>query len=205
MKTDLILILDYLGTFVFAVSGIRMAAKKNLDIFGLFVIGLITAVGGGTLRDLLINSHPIFWMVRVEYIAIVALALLFTIMLRHKIVVFNSTFYLFDTLGIGLFTVIGLEKSLSMGYGTVPSIMMGVISSIAGGLTRDVLLNEIPLILHKEIYATACFTGAVLYVTLNYWGIDEQIIQLSCFIVIVAIRLLAIKYNISFPSISRIG
>lgn len=204
-KIEVMMVLDYVGTFVFGVSGIRLAARKGLDVFGLLVIGFITAVGGGTLRDVLIGAQPIFWMVELRYIILVTLSLVFTIILRHKIVVFNRTFFWFDTLGIGMFTIIGLEKTLEAGYSPMIAVMMGVVSSVAGGITRDILLNEIPLILRKEIYATACLVGALLYLGLDYLSMDKDINQIICFSVIVLIRFLAIKFNISFPPIKKIG
>ncbi|HBH25669.1 MAG TPA: hypothetical protein DDY13_19910 [Cytophagales bacterium] len=195
------LALEYTGTFFLAISGIRMAAAHKLDPFGMLVIGFITATGGGTLRDILIDTK-VFWMDKPIYTGIIIAAFFFTLIFRKFVVHLRYTFYIFDTLGIGLFTIIGIEKSLSMGYSPMIASFMGVITSVVGGMTRDILLNEAPLILRKEIYATACLVGCGVYFGLSYFNISQSIIDISTFATIVLVRTLAIKFKVSFPTIN---
>ncbi|MDD6508867.1 MAG: trimeric intracellular cation channel family protein, partial [Bacteroidales bacterium] len=155
-------ILDYIGTFAFAISGVRLAARKNFDLFGAFVVGFVTAVGGGTLRDLLLDVKP-FWMMQPSYALITFLALIVVIIFKRWIVRLEYTFFIFDAIGLGLFTVVGVEKSLMAGNPMWVNVIMGCITGAAGGIFRDVLINEVPLIFRKDIYALACAGGGMVY------------------------------------------
>lgn len=198
---DFITVLDFTGVVVFAISGIRMAARKNYDAFGATVIGFATALGGGTLRDLLLDINPIFWMKDLRYIYFILLAVPITIVFRKYLVKLKTPFFLYDTIGLALYTIIGLQKALNAGFGPTVSILMGMITAVAGGVVRDVLLNEMPLIFRKEIYATACLAGASLYFLLAWLGMSEVWCISVTTSTIIVLRLLSIKYKLGLPVI----
>jgi uncharacterized membrane protein YeiH len=195
----IISILDLIGTFVFAISGIRMAAKKDLDIFGAAVIGFATAVGGGTTRDLLIGSESITWIGDMTYPIVILSALPFTYIIRNRLNDINKPLFLFDTIGLALFTMSGMEKALAFGLNPFMAAIMGMISAVVGGIIRDVLCREVPLIFRKEIYATACLMGALIFYLGIYFSIPENINYLLTIGVIVGIRVAAIKFDLSLP------
>lgn len=198
MANHLILSIDYLGTLVFAVSGVLAAVDKNYDLFGAFALGFVTAVGGGTLRDVLIGSTPVGWMQNEMYIYIIALALPLCYFFRGPIGKMKKGFFLFDTIGIGLFTVLGLQKTLSVGLSPLIAVMMGVVSAVFGGVIRDVLSNQPPLIFQKEIYASACLAGAILYlVAVPFFG--EGVATIISIVVVIVIRILAITRHWHLP------
>ena len=164
---NFITLLDYVGTFAFAISGIRLASAKHFDWFGAYVVGFVTAVGGGTLRDLLLGLPP-FWMQNVSYLVVSGFAFLFVVGLRKYVIRLNNTFFIFDAVGLGLFTVVGIQKSIAVGYPMWVGIIMGTLTGAAGGMLRDVLLNEVPLIFRKDIYAIACICGGLIYYLCMY-------------------------------------
>lgn len=192
-------ILDIIGTFVFAISGIRLAAKKELDLFGAAVIGFVTAVGGGTTRDVLLGSYPVSWVSDITYPAIILAAVPFTFLFRKYIVTLKRTFFIFDTIGIAIFTILGLQKALDLGIHPAIAIVMGMVSAVTGGVIRDILCNEIPLIFRKEIYATACLAGALIFFLLQELGLSNDVNYIVTVFCIVAIRLLAIKKGLKLP------
>lgn len=195
---DFLTIIDYIGTFAFAISGIRLASAKEFDWFGAYVVGFVTAVGGGTIRDLLLDLTP-FWMLQSSYLVVTALALGFVILFGKYVIHLNNTFFIFDAIGLGLFTVVGIEKSMMNGYPMWVGIIMGTLTGAAGGVLRDTLINEVPLIFRKEIYALACVFGGLVYYLCLYLGATSALTQsLGAFSVIVA-RILAVQYHISLP------
>ena len=195
---DFITFCDYTGTFAFAISGIRLASAKQFDWFGAYVVGVVTAVGGGTIRDILLNATP-FWMEQASYLIISALALLFVIIFRKYVISLNNTFFIFDTIGLALFTVVGVGKSIALGYPFWVAIIMGSITGAAGGVIRDVFINEIPLIFRKEIYAMACVVGGIAYWICDLVGIESYGCQLIGGLVVFLTRILAVKYHICLP------
>lgn len=197
-KMDLITAIDYTGTFVFAISGVVAGSDRKFDFFGVFILGFVTAVGGGTLRDVMIGSTPVGWMLDINYVLIVLAAVLICYLALPVLRRLRRGFFLFDTLGIGLFTILGLEKTLALGLSPVIAVMMGVVSAVFGGITRDVLANRTPLIFRKEIYAFACLAGALAYLVATEFAPREVAIGVSILLVIV-IRLLAIRYSWSLP------
>lgn len=197
-------ILDYIGTFAFAISGIRLAALKKFDWFGAYVVGLVTAIGGGTMRDVLLNTSP-FWMHQASYLICTALALLSVIVLGNHIIKFKHTFFIFDTIGLGLFVVVGINKTLAFGYPMWVAIFMGTLTGSAGGVIRDILINEVPLIFHKEIYAMACVFGGLIYWGCYYWGLDGTFTQILSASGVILTRVLAVKYQISLPQLRNIS
>ncbi len=196
-------ILDYVGTFAFAISGIRLAALKRFDWFGAYVVGLVTAIGGGTIRDVLLNTTP-FWMNQVSYLVCTALALIFVIIFGKHVIRFKHTFFIFDTIGLGLFVVVGINKTLGFGFPMWVAIFMGTLTGSAGGVVRDILINEVPLIFHKEIYAMACVLGGLIYYICYHLGFDTTLTQIASAFGVIATRFLAVKYQIALPQLKNI-
>lgn len=191
-------VLEFLGTFAFAISGIRHAAAKHFDWFGGFVCGVAVAIGGGTIRDVMLGTTP-FWMTSPFYLVCTALAQVVVIVFAKSLKRLDNAWFLFDTLGLALFTVAGLQKTLSFGFPFWVAIIMGCITGAAGGVIRDVLLNNEPVIFRKEIYAMACIAGGVVYWALTKLGVDMSVCVIVSFLVVCIIRLLAVKYHISLP------
>jgi uncharacterized membrane protein YeiH len=191
-------IIEIIGTVAFAISGIRLAAAKRFDWFGAYVVGLVTAIGGGTLRDLLIGA-PVFWMNSWMYIAVTGLSLLSVIFFRNFLIKGFRSLFLFDAIGLALFTVVGIEKSLAYGYDLWGAIIMGMITGAFGGVLRDILLRDVPLFFRKDIYATACLAGGVVYWITSLHGYNSVISQINCAITVIALRILANKYGWSLP------
>ena len=160
---------DYLGTLAFAISGIRLAAGKGLDWFGAYVVGFVTAVGGGTIRDILLDIKP-FWLIQPSYLIITGLGLLFTIVFRRQVVRLNHSLFFFDAIGLGLFVVVGVAKSYAAEFPWWVAVIMGTITGSFGGLLRDVLINETPLIFRTDFYASACVLGSVIYVLMGHYS-----------------------------------
>ncbi|MEN0046800.1 MAG: trimeric intracellular cation channel family protein [Bacteroidota bacterium] len=184
--------IDLVGTFAFAISGASAAADRKFDIFGAFILGLVTAVGGGTLRDILIGSTPVGWMLDLNYLIVISVGVLSSLLFKKGIMRLHKTMFLFDTIGIGLFTILGLQKTLALGLSPVIAVMMGMVSAVFGGVIRDVLANEIPLIFRKEIYATACLIGGVVYLLLNQLIADDLFAILFSIACMIVIRVLAV-------------
>lgn len=196
-------VIDYLGTFAFAISGMRLAARKKFDLFGAYVIGFVTAIGGGTIRDILLNKS-VFWMTEPSYLICTAVALASVILFRRYIVKLEHTLFLFDTIGLGLFTVVGISVTLSHGYNMLIAIILGAITGSAGGVIRDILINEIPLLFRKDIYAMACVAGGVIYYSCTLLNFNTIITQLLTMFTVIIIRIVARKTNYSLPTLSVI-
>jgi uncharacterized membrane protein YeiH len=198
---EFIYVLDILGTFAFAVSGALVASDKKFDLFGVVIIAFVTAVGGGMLRDLLIDAHPINWIGDLNYMYTIFLAVIFTFLFKSKIAHLSKTMFLFDTIGLSVFTLLGLEKGLSFNLNPIIALIMGMISAVFGGVLRDVLTNKIPLIFEKEIYASACLVGGIFYLLLTYFNMTENIIFVFSASIIVIIRVIAVKFKLQLPKI----
>lgn len=192
-------IIEVLGTIAFAISGIRLAAAKSFDWFGAYVIGLVTAIGGGTLRDVLLNL-PVFWMQTWMYLAVTGLSLLTVIIFRKALVKGMRTLFLFDAIGLALFVVVGIEKSIAAGYPMWVAIVMGITTGSFGGVLRDILINEEPLFFRKDIYATACLAGGIVYWLASLLpGIPVWIPQIACAASVIGLRILAVHFGWSLP------
>ncbi|MCD8262503.1 MAG: trimeric intracellular cation channel family protein [Bacteroides sp.] len=191
-------VLEFTGTFAFAISGIRLASAKQFDWFGAFVVGLVVAIGGGTLRNVLLDVTT-FWMADPIYFICTALALFWVILFGNYLIHLNNTFFIFDSLGLALFTVVGITKTLDLGYPFWVAIIMGSMTGSAGGVIRDILINEIPLIFRKEIYAMACVIGGVIYWILHYTGVDSTWVNLISGGSILLTRILAVRFQIGLP------
>ncbi|PQJ73185.1 MULTISPECIES: trimeric intracellular cation channel family protein [Polaribacter] len=198
---ELIYVLDILGTFAFAISGALVAFDKKFDLFGVLIIAFVTAVGGGMLRDVLIDAHPINWIGDLNYLYTIFAAVIFTILFKSKIFYLSKTMFLFDTIGISVFTLLGLEKGLSFNLHPIIALIMGMVSAVFGGVLRDVLTNKIPLIFEKEIYASACLAGGIVYLILNECNVADNIIFVISAVVVIAIRVIAVKFHLQLPKI----
>jgi uncharacterized membrane protein YeiH len=197
---NFIYILDLIGTFTFALSGaLAGIQQKTFDIFGVTVLAFVTALGGGTIRDVLIGAQPVGWMQNHTYLLLIALAIPLAYFGQQFILKLRRTMFLFDTIGIGLFTILGLEKTLGAGLSPTVAILMGTVSAVFGGVLRDLLSNQIPLIFRKEIYATACIAGGLLYVVLRAWSLPYLWAVSITVGLIIGIRLIAVLRHWSLP------
>tara|TARA_B100000795_G_scaffold81225_1_gene58453 strand:+ start:6921 stop:7565 length:645 start_codon:yes stop_codon:yes gene_type:complete len=197
-------ILDFLGTFVFAISGIRLASGKNIDLFGAYVIGLITAIGGGTTRDLLLGVTP-FWILDPIYLIITGIALIAVIFLKEKLFKWGNTLFVFDAIGLGLFTIVGISKSLDAGLPLWVGVIMGTITGSLGGVLRDVLINEIPLLFRKDIYALASVLGGVIYLLCLKFELQSLFSEIIGVLAVIVFRIIAVNFHIKLPILSSIN
>lgn len=189
------------GTFSFAVSGAFAAMQKRLDAFGVLIVAFVTAVGGGTLRDLLIGATPVFWLEDANYSLLIIVTAIVAMIFWKRIKSLKITLFLFDSLGLGFFTILGVQKGLAYDLGPGVCVALGTVTGCFGGIARDILLNNIPLIFRKEIYATACILGGVMFLLLRYWGVDDTIVKVTSVAVVFLIRIIAVKYKLSLPRI----
>lgn len=194
-------LVDVFGTVAFAVSGVLVAMEKRLDLFGVLIIAFVTAIGGGTLRDLLIGNTPVIWMRDLTYVIIIPVTMTFTIIFSKQLKYLRTSLFLFDTIGIGLYTLLGIEKGLEANLSPIMCIALGTITASFGGVLRDILCNEIPVIFRKEIYATACILGGALYFILKSSGVVEEYAYVSAILLVILLRILAVRFGISLPSI----
>ena len=191
-------IIEILGTAAFAISGIRLAAAKRFDWFGAYVVGLVTAIGGGTLRDVLLDL-PVFWMLSSVYLVVTFISLVAVIIFRQALVKGMRTLFIFDAIGLALFVVVGVQRTLSAGLPMWVAIVMGTITGSFGGIIRDILINEQPLFFRKDIYATACLAGGVVYWLLSYLPVGDILPQIACAVSVIGLRVAAVHYGWSLP------
>lgn len=195
--------IDFIGTFAFAVSGIRLASGKQIDWFGAYIIGLVTAIGGGTVRDLLLGIRP-FWMLDGRYFLTTGIALVAMLLLKERLVKWWNMMFLFDAIGLGLVTIVGISKSMDAQLPFWVCIVMGTITGSVGGLLRDVLLNEVPFLLRKDIYALACVAGGLVYFTCLYFDFAVPITELLAASVVITVRILAFRFHLHLPVLHSI-
>ena len=191
-------IIDLLGTLAFAISGIRLASQKQMDWFGAYIIGLVTAIGGGTVRDLLLGVTP-FWMMQESYVIVTGVALFLTVVWQQKIFKLGQTLFLFDTIGLGLFTMVGVMKTEDLGFPIWVCIAMGTITGSVGGVLRDVLINEVPLLFRKDIYALTSVAGGSVYFLGKYLQFSSFETSLVGAVVIIVLRLLVVNFHWQLP------
>lgn len=196
---NIIYILDLVGTAAFAASGAWIGVRKHMDLFGVLVLGVVTAVGGGTLRDLLLGDIPPFSLKDETYICIAITVSLIVFINRVKFEVFEKPLLYFDAIGLGTFVVIGTTKALDFQLGLLGAVLMGVMTGTAGGVIRDILANQVPLILRREIYASACVAGGALLVVLEHFGTGRPVAALLAAGTVIVVRLLAIRYDWGLP------
>lgn len=197
------LTMDILGTAAFAVSGVLVAMEKRLDLFGVVIIAFVTSIGGGTLRDLLIGNTPVIWMRDLTYVTTILITVFFSIIFANQLKYLRTSLFLFDTIGIGLYTMVGIEKGLQAGLLPVMCIALGTMTASFGGVIRDILCNEIPVIFRKEIYATACIAGGASYFLFELIPIPDSYAFGAAILVVIVLRILAVKFGIRLPNIYK--
>ena len=201
----LLYILDMIGVIACAIAGTLLAQHKGFDIAGCILVAFVNAIGGGTLRDMALDRHPLFWMTDLNYIVVItatSLVLQIFFHLYHKI---DNALKFFDAIGLAAFSVIGFKIALAQDMSPVIAVMMGVWTAIIGGLLRDIICNEIPLLLQREIYITASITGSLAYLALDYWGLDAIVNEFIMLFTIFAVRMLALRFDWHLPSIRLVG
>ncbi|WP_199120733.1 trimeric intracellular cation channel family protein [Pedobacter sp. ASV28] len=191
--------IEILGTIAFSISGTFAAVQKRLDPFGVLIIAFVTSIGGGTVRDLLLGDTPVAWMRDVNYCLLILVTCILTLFFKRHIKKFKVTLFLFDSLGLGLFTLVGVQKGVVFGLSPGICVALGTITGCFGGIIRDTLLNTIPLIFRKEIYATACITGGILYFALLRFHLDADVAKIVVIAFIVTIRIIVVKYKLALP------
>jgi len=196
--------LELIGTFFFAVSGALAIQNKEGDWFSAGFTGFITAIGGGSLRDVLLGSYPLTWIADIHFLYAIFGGVITAIIFFRVIIKLRKTFLLFDTLGISFFTILGVEKAIALGVRPEIAAIMGMFTAVMGGVMRDTLTNELPVIFRKEIYATACLIGAILYLILDLQtSLDRNYNLIISISVIILIRLLSVKYKLALPGFNR--
>ncbi len=198
---EIINVLDIIGTAFFAISGALSAMNKRLDLFGVFIIAGATAIGGGTIRDLLIGDQPVAWMTSLVYPITIFSGYLIALLFRKRLSYLRKTFFIFDTVGLAIFTIIGVEKGLQFGIEPFLCIMLGMMTGTFGGVIRDILINDVPLIFHKEIYALVSVIGGLLFIILYKMEVENTITYILTVLTIIIIRTIVVRYNISLPTI----
>ena len=191
--------IEILGTIAFAISGSFAAMQRRLDPFGVLIIAFVTSIGGGTVRDLLLGDTPVAWMRDVNYCLLILVTSLLTIFFKTHIKKFKVTLFLFDSIGLGLFTLVGVQKGIVFGLSPGICVALGTITGCFGGVIRDTLLNTIPLIFRKEIYATACILGGIFYFVLLYFKLEDDLAKVIAIAFIFALRIIVVKYKLSLP------
>ena len=201
----LLYLLDMVGVIACAIAGTLLAQHKGLDISGCVLVSMVNAIGGGTLRDMALDRHPLFWMTDLNYVIVITVTSLILQMFFHLYHKIDNALKLFDAIGLAAFSVIGFKIALTQDMAPLIAIMMGVWTAIIGGLLRDIICNEIPLVLQREIYITASIAGSVTYLLLQRLGIDSGINEFIMLFVIFAIRMLALKFDWHLPSIRLVA
>ena len=202
MKQEFLQIIDILGTVAFAVSGVYAAMQKKLDVFGVLIIAFVTAIGGGTVRDMMIGDLPVSWIRNIDYSLIVLSTVIVVIIFKNSIFKnFKKTLLVFDSIGLGFFTILGLQKGLAFGLYPGVCIALGTMTGCFGGIIRDISLNNIPLIFEKEIYATACIVGGSVYMLLGYTNMQIEWMEAISILIVFLIRILSVRFQWKLPSI----
>jgi uncharacterized membrane protein YeiH len=195
--------INIVGSFVFAISGALTAIKKKLDPFGILIVSFITAVGGGTLRDVLLTERDVFWLFETKIIYAVLAGAIIAMTLKNKLNFFNKPLFFYDAVGLGLFTITGVQIGLDAGLDPIICVLLGTTTGVFGGVIRDVVVNKIPVVFKKEIYATASIFGGILYLILVQYEVQNPYLQIIPIISIIIIRILAVSFKISLPTIYK--
>jgi len=196
-------VIDILGTVAFSISGVLTAMHKKMDPFGILIIATVTSVGGGTLRDVLVGKLPVSWMLDMTFIYVIILTSIFAVLFRSKLKYFRRSLFLFDTIGIALYTTTGVQIGIGAGLHPLICVALGMMSACFGGVLRDILCNEIPIIFRKEIYATACMLGGAIFIALINFHVDSTTAVIISGLVVVVIRVLAVVYKLQLPSLYK--
>jgi uncharacterized membrane protein YeiH len=196
---DLLMFFQFIGVAAFAVSGALVAGERQMDWFGVVVMGVIVAVGGGTLRDMMLGATPVFWIASPWYVAVASVFALATIPLVRLGIAVRRPMLLADAVGLAVFAVLGARKSLEMGVPGSVAVIMGIVTGIFGGVISDVLANRTPIILRKEVYALAALAGGAVFVIAQHFGVPAAISLWGSIGVALALRLLALARRWSIP------
>ena len=201
----LLYLLDMIGIVACAIAGTLLAQHKGFDIAGCILVAMVNAIGGGTLRDMALDRHPLFWMTDLNYVIVITVTSLILQIFFHLYHKIDNALKLFDAVGLAAFSVIGFKIALTQDMSPIIAIMMGVWTAILGGLLRDIICNEIPMVLQREIYITASIAGSVTYLCLQYLGVGTSINEFIMLFVIFAVRMLALKFDWHLPSIRLVA
>ena len=196
-------LLDLIGTLAFAISGALVSMDKKMDLFGVLIITFVTAVGGGTLRDVMIGRTPVGWMLNIDYIFVIITGFIVTLLFKQLIEKFKIYLFIFDTIGLGVFTLIGLEKGINIGLHPIICIALGTMTACFGGVIRDILCAEIPVIFKKEIYATICILGGILFFILKKFNLNSDVLYLITSLVIISLRVISVRFKWYLPTILK--
>lgn len=196
--TPLLTYLDIIGTIFFAISGTISSANRKFDLLGAAMVGFITAIGGGTLRDIILGCG-VCWIVNVEYIYYIFGGILLAFIFKNYFVRWTNAFFIFDTVGIAVYAIIGTNKALIYGHPEIVAILMAIITSVTGGVIRDIINNEVPLILQKEIYVSACVIGSLIFIGLKKLDVNLNFNLIITILVIITIRVIVMKFHIKVP------
>lgn len=196
-------VLELIGTYFFAISGVVATENKEQNWFGAAFTGFVTAIGGGSLRDIILGSYPLVWVGDKFFLYAIFLGVFTTFLFYQFVVKLTKTMLFFDMIGIAFFTILGVEKALSLGVSPEIAAIMGMFSAVMGGVIRDTLTNETPIIFRKEIYATACLAGAICYLIIEKFEVPRNVNLLISSGLIILIRILAIKFSITLPKIGK--
>jgi uncharacterized membrane protein YeiH len=196
-------LLDLIGTLAFAISGALVSIDKKMDLFGVFIITFVTALGGGTLRDVMIGRTPVGWMLNIDYIYVIITGFILTLLFKQLIEKFKIYLFIFDTIGLGVFTLIGLEKGINIGLHPIICIALGTMTACFGGVIRDILCAEIPVIFRKEIYATICILGGIVFFILRKFNLNSDVLYLTTSLVIISVRVMAVKFKWCLPTLNK--
>lgn len=192
-------LLQLFGTFVFALTGVISAGRKQLDLVGVLFISFVVANVGGTLRDLMLGAVPVFWIGEPVYLLVaVGTGLAFFVVLEYCTPP-TGLLTLADALGLAVFAVAGADKTLTLGFSPLIAVIMGMITGVGGGLVRDLLCGDIPVIFRRELYATAALMGAAAYTGLRLWGMANWLASLGGVGLVMAVRLASLRYDINLP------
>lgn len=201
----LLYLLDMIGIIACAVAGTLLAQHKGFDIAGCILVAMVNAIGGGTLRDMALDRHPLFWMTDLNYVLVITISSLVVQIFFHLSPKIDNMLNLFDAIGLAAFSVIGFKIALNQDLSPVIAIMMGVWTAILGGLLRDIICNELPLLLQREIYISASIAGSVTYLLLAHYGINSSLNEFIMLGVIFAVRILALRFDWHLPSIRLVN
>lgn len=196
-------LLDFIGTGVFAISGALAAMRQKFDSFGVLILACVTAIGGGSLRDILIGNTPVSWMIHWEYLIVIVGATAITMLYRKQLAHFRKTMFLFDAIGLGIFTIIGFKIGLKSGLHPIICVLLGTMSASFGGVLRDVLSNEVPLIFHKEVYASLSILGAITFYVLLQTSLPIEFNYIITSALVVVLRIMAVKFEWVFPKLYK--
>ncbi|MFW1477823.1 TRIC cation channel family protein [Vibrio parahaemolyticus] len=201
MDSMLLYMIDLFGTAIFAVSGVLLAGRLKMDPFGVIVLGSVTAIGGGTIRDMALGATPVFWITDTTYLWVIFITCLLTmILVRRPKRLAWWVLPVCDAIGLAVFVGIGVEKALAYNASGMVAVIMGVITGCGGGIIRDVLAREVPMVLRSEVYATACIIGGIFHTMAVSMGYDHSIALLAGVISTLVIRLGAIRWHLSLPT-----